>query len=257
MSVQRAYTRVELRALLAGANLRPVAEVAGVARASRRDRRRADADAATRPAPAAGRAVRPARGRRRRRRRRSGGRRRRPRTSRGPATRWWSSSARRRGAGGRAACSPRRPRCASCAGPGSTPPTLARVARPIPAMRVESPRGHGVPAHVRRRGGPARPRVGFDRSALDPALLDLAAAAGARRPCGVAACGRRPAPTSPDASVAGRRDGRRTPIEARVVVGADGPRSIVASAAGVIRRPGARRPGRADLARRGRRPATR
>ena len=27
MSVQRAYTRVELRALLAGANLRPVAEV--------------------------------------------------------------------------------------------------------------------------------------------------------------------------------------------------------------------------------------
>ena len=58
---------------------------------------------------------------------------------------------------------------------GLDEPTLRRVARPIPAMRVESPRGtafrltYGADGDARRT-----PAVGFDRSALDPALLELA-----------------------------------------------------------------------------------
>src|SRR6266542_5377351 len=66
--------------------------------------------------------------------------------------------------------------------------TLRAVARPIPAMRVETRRGtmfrltYGA-------GAEAEPPVGFARSALDPALLALSVAAGAdvRRPASVTA----------------------------------------------------------------------
>ena len=51
------------------------------------------------------------------------------------------SSGRPPGAGGPAACSPRRPRSTRCAGSASTRRTIARVARPIPAMRVETAAG--------------------------------------------------------------------------------------------------------------------
>ena len=112
---------------------------------------------------------------------------------------------------------------------------VARVARPIPAMRVESPRGTAFRlTYGAEAGGPTA--VGFDRSALDPALLDLAEAAGATVRRGAAVRGvsfgvgaDRPARVS----VAGDP----APIEARVVVGADGPRSIVSTAAGVVRDP--------------------
>ena len=112
---------------------------------------------------------------------------------------------------------------------------IARVARPIPAMRVESPRGTAFRlTYGAEAGGPTA--VGFDRSALDPALLDLAEAAGATVRRGAAVRGvsfgdgaGRPARVS----VAGDP----APIEARVVVGADGPRSIVSTAAGVVRDP--------------------
>ena len=107
---------------------------------------------------------------------------------------------------------------------------LAGLARPIPAMRVETPAGtsfrltYGADA-----GGP--PAVGLDRSGLDPCLLALAAAAGADIRVGWAA-------TTLDLA-AGRvtvaSPGGPATLEADVIVGADGLRSVVARTAGVAR----------------------
>ena len=109
--------------------------------------------------------------------------------------------------------------------------TLAEVAKPIPAMRVETQAGvtfrltYGADV-----GGPSA--VGFDRSRLDPALLDLAASSGAeiRRGWHVTAL-------DPDGGrlEARRPDGGRVVLRAAVVVGADGPHSVVARSAGVSR----------------------
>jgi len=114
---------------------------------------------------------------------------------------------------------------------GLDAPTIAEVARPIPAMRVETQARvtfrltYGADA-----GGP--PAVGFDRSRLDPALLDLATSAGAeiRRGWQVTA-------VDPDAGRLDvrRPDGRRGVLRASVIVGADGPHSVVARNAGVSR----------------------
>ncbi len=109
--------------------------------------------------------------------------------------------------------------------------TLATVARPIPAMRVETPGGTAFRLTYGTETG-RRPAVGFDRSRLDPALLDLAARAGADIRLGwqVAAV-----------DLAARRLEVREPggalrsVRATVVVGADGPRSVVARTAGVAR----------------------
>jgi flavin-dependent dehydrogenase len=111
--------------------------------------------------------------------------------------------------------------------------TLDRVARPIPAMRVESSRGTAfrLTYGAERTGATA---VGFDRSALDPALLELAATAGADVRCGVTVRGVAPAHVAGGPSLVETDD---ETIEARVVVGADGPRSIVARAVGVGREP--------------------
>ena len=107
--------------------------------------------------------------------------------------------------------------------------TIAAVARPIPAMRIETPAGTTFRlTYGHDAGGP--PAVGFDRSRLDPALLDLAAAAGAeiRRGWHV---------TNLDLSDGGltirTADGQAALMRASVVVGADGPRSLVARTAGV------------------------
>lgn len=109
--------------------------------------------------------------------------------------------------------------------------TLLAVARPIAAMRLETPAG----THVRLtygadRGG--RPAVGFDRSRLDPALEELARQAGAtiRRGAEVRMVhlpGHGPATLE-------LADGN---VTATVVVGADGARSVVARASGVSRPP--------------------
>jgi flavin-dependent dehydrogenase len=108
---------------------------------------------------------------------------------------------------------------------------LRTVARPVPAMRVETPAGmsfrldYGADA-----GGEAA--VGFNRSALDPALLDLAGTNGAEVRRGA---------TVVDADVRTGTltvrgdDGTTNRVRAAIVVGADGLRSIVARAAGVGR----------------------
>lgn len=109
--------------------------------------------------------------------------------------------------------------------------TLAAVARPIPAMRVETAAGTVFRLTYGAEAG-GEPAVGFDRSRLDPALLDLAVAAGTdvRRGWQV---------TAFDAATgtleARRPDGGHTTISADVVVGADGPHSVVARGAGVAR----------------------
>ncbi len=115
---------------------------------------------------------------------------------------------------------------------GLTEATLARVARPIPAMRLETPGGavarltYGAEA-----GGP--PAVGFDRSALDPALEALAREAGASVRRGVTV-------ETVDPGAARTILGIRTPdatgtLHCRIAVGADGAHSVVARAAGVAR----------------------
>lgn len=109
--------------------------------------------------------------------------------------------------------------------------TLSTVARPIPAMRVETRSGIAFPlTYGADTGGGSA--VGFDRSRLDPALLDLATAAGAdvRRGWAVTA-------VDLDTGTLQVRgpDGRQTAIGASVIVGADGLHSIVARAAGVAR----------------------
>lgn len=110
---------------------------------------------------------------------------------------------------------------------------LAAVARPIAAMRVETPSGATFRlTYGAERGG--EPAVGFDRSALDPALLRLAETAGAdiRRGWTVNAVD---LDVIPAVAHARRPDGEETDLTADVVVGADGLRSVVARAAGVAR----------------------
>lgn len=118
--------------------------------------------------------------------------------------------------------------------------TLAAVARPVPRMRVETPAGTTFSLEYgAERGGP--PAVGLDRAGLDEALLGLASSAGATVQRGVTVrAARLPADGGPGAIVAdegAERDGGPVRIAARLVVGADGPGSVVAAAAGVLRPP--------------------
>jgi len=112
--------------------------------------------------------------------------------------------------------------------------TLGRVARPIPAMRVELPDTARTTFRLtygaETTGATA---AGFDRSALDPALLAHAAAVGVEVRCGVAV---RRVMLPDHRHGAGVATDHET-IPARVVVGADGPRSVVAAAAGMVRPP--------------------
>ena len=115
---------------------------------------------------------------------------------------------------------------------GVAEPVIARVARPIPAMRLETPGGAIVRLTYGAESG-GQPAVGFDRASLDPALEALAGDAGAtvRRGVAVEAVdlkGGRPVVTMRSAHGV-------SALRCRVVVGADGPHSIVARAAGVAR----------------------
>jgi menaquinone-9 beta-reductase len=109
--------------------------------------------------------------------------------------------------------------------------TLATVARPIPAMRVETASGATFRLTYGADAG-GEPAVGFDRSRLDPALLDLASASGAevRRGWQVTAV------DLATGSIEARGpDGDPVRTSAAVIVGADGGHSVVARAAGVAR----------------------
>jgi flavin-dependent dehydrogenase len=118
---------------------------------------------------------------------------------------------------------------------------IAAVARPIPALRLETPLGTTVRlTYGTEAGGP--PAVGFDRSRLDTVLEALALNAGATIRRGVAV-------TSVelpgvDGGAARLRLGDDE-VRARIVVGADGLHSIVANATGVAR--SARLPPRVGL----------
>jgi flavin-dependent dehydrogenase len=116
---------------------------------------------------------------------------------------------------------------------GLTEADLSSVARPLPAMRVETPAGtrfrltYGDDGSASIRAA----AVGLDRSALDPLLLERARAAGADVREGATV--RR---------VEGTRlvlggDERDEHIDARIVIGADGIRSTVARSFGVARSP--------------------
>jgi flavin-dependent dehydrogenase len=113
--------------------------------------------------------------------------------------------------------------------------TIRRVTRPIPAMRVATPSGTSFALTYGVETG-GEPAVGFDRSALDPALLDLAAATGATVRPGVAVTAVRLAVERDRAAELdlAAADGPER-LLARLVVGADGPRSVVARAVGVHR----------------------
>ncbi len=119
--------------------------------------------------------------------------------------------------------------------------TLGRVARSIPAMRVELPDASRTSFRLTYGAETTgETAVGFDRSVLDPALLAHATAVGVDVRCGVTVRGVELPDHRHGASVATDGIGPGTPpeaIEARVVVGADGPRSLVAAAAGMVRAP--------------------
>jgi flavin-dependent dehydrogenase len=115
---------------------------------------------------------------------------------------------------------------------------LARVARPIPAMRLETPGGALVRLTYGADHGPDARQptaVGFDRSALDPLLLDTARRVGVdvRLGADVEAIILDPS-DRPTVTVRTALDGR-TILRPRIVVGADGVRSLVARSAGVAR----------------------
>jgi menaquinone-9 beta-reductase len=113
---------------------------------------------------------------------------------------------------------------------GLDDPTLRTLTRAIPAMRVETAGGTRFRLTYGDDGTLRAPAVGFDRPALDDALLGLARSAGATI---------RPATTLVrlrGGRVAVRGQGGESEVEARVLVGADGIRSVVAASAGVARR---------------------
>jgi flavin-dependent dehydrogenase len=114
------------------------------------------------------------------------------------------------------------------AGFGVAEADLDTMARRIPAMRVETQAGTRFRLTYGDDGSGRAAAVGLDRSRLDPHLVELARRAGVDVREGVA--------------VRAVRDGTATvagggAISARVIVGADGLRSIVARDAGVVRQP--------------------
>ena len=106
---------------------------------------------------------------------------------------------------------------------------IGGLARPIPAMRVETPGRTSFRLTYGDDGSLTHPAVGFDRAALDPALLDLARAAGADVRLGETVRSVDPGRLSVQGS------GGTVRVGAGVVAGADGIRSVVARCFGVGR----------------------
>ena len=110
---------------------------------------------------------------------------------------------------------------------------LQAAALPVTAMRVEADDGTAFRLTYDGDGSLDRSAVGFDREALDGALLDMARGAGVEVRPGVTLTG---AVLGDHRQRLAVRDGNgRDELEARIVVGADGVRSTVARLAGVVR----------------------
>ena len=114
---------------------------------------------------------------------------------------------------------------------------LRRVLRPIPAMRVETRQGVSFRLTYGGSGSIEDSAVGIDRAALDGLLLDRARDAGVdvRLGANVERVELGPVQGDPLALQELILAGAAEPVVARVVIGADGLRSIVAHAAGVGR----------------------
>ena len=114
--------------------------------------------------------------------------------------------------------------------------TIEAVARPIPAMQVEVPGAAPFRLTYGAEDSGARAAVGFDRQQLDRHLLDGARSGGARVEAGWTVTSVILAnPRGASQVVARGPDGAQREILARLVVGADGIRSLVAREAGVAR----------------------
>jgi flavin-dependent dehydrogenase len=110
---------------------------------------------------------------------------------------------------------------------------LRALARPIPGLRVETPRGTSFRLTYGDDGTLVAPAVGLDRPAIDAALLEMAGRAGVEIRMGA---------TVRRVTVEGRR--RELTVErgkasetvaAGAIIGADGLRSVVARSVGVVR----------------------
>lgn len=110
---------------------------------------------------------------------------------------------------------------------------LAAATRPIPAMRVEVLDGTAFRLTYGDDDRLVRPAVGFERRSLDEALLAMARAAGVDVRTGVTVTH---ATFSNGRQTVVARDPTDTgELHARVVIGADGVRSMIARAADVVR----------------------
>ncbi|HET7677950.1 MAG TPA: FAD-dependent monooxygenase [Candidatus Limnocylindrales bacterium] len=114
---------------------------------------------------------------------------------------------------------------------GLSPSAVAALATPIAAMLVETAGG----ARLRLAHDPPF-ALGVDRPALDAALLARAREAGAEVHEGTAVTAIAPAGSGRIARLRVAEGAADVAWAARVVVGADGPRSMVARAAGLARR---------------------
>lgn len=108
---------------------------------------------------------------------------------------------------------------------------LRSAALPVTAMRVEADDGTAFRLTYGGDGSLDRSAVGFDRQALDEALLDMARAAGVEVRTGATLTG---AVFGDGRQRLAIRDGRDE-VETRLLIGADGVRSTVARLAGVVR----------------------
>ena len=112
---------------------------------------------------------------------------------------------------------------------------IAALARPVAAMRVESRLGTSFRLTYDGTGGLVDSAVGFDREALDTLLLDVAQRAGAQLVRGARVEAVMLDDPVPRLVLQGEGAGQGR-VEASVVVGADGLRSIVGRSAGAAAR---------------------
>ena len=111
---------------------------------------------------------------------------------------------------------------------------LGALARPIPGLRVETLRGTSFRLTYGDDGSLAAPAVGLDRPAFDAALLAMAERAGADVRMGVTV--RRVTVGGEGIQLAIQSGMVTATVDANVVIGADGLRSVVARSVGVVRR---------------------